>query len=130
MIRLNLWFLTPVLFVAQEAAGAIGARLSLRPLFSGGTMSTQTSGGQRREKADAYPRRRSKVEPEKPRARAPDAVRGSSRCPAELAPKPGLAVRHEGAALCRIRGTRPKGPPKPPVCLHFPQPICPLVTGF
>ena len=35
---------TPVLFVAQGAAGAPSTRLSLRPLFSGGQCSTHSSG--------------------------------------------------------------------------------------
>jgi hypothetical protein len=52
VIRLNLWS-TRALFV-RTTAGAIGIRLSLRPLFLGRVKLMQTSGASRRENADAY----------------------------------------------------------------------------
>jgi hypothetical protein len=53
VIRLNLWS-TRALFV-RTTAGAIGIRLSLRPLFRRRVKLLQTSGASRRENADAYP---------------------------------------------------------------------------
>ena len=41
-------------FVAQGAAGAVGTRLSLRPLLSEGANFLHTSGAVRREKAESY----------------------------------------------------------------------------
>jgi hypothetical protein len=52
VIRLNLWS-TRALFV-RTIAGAIGIRLSLRPLFPERVKLIQTSGASRRENADAY----------------------------------------------------------------------------
>jgi hypothetical protein len=52
MIRLNLWS-TRALFV-RTTAGAIGTRLSLRPLFSMRVNLMPASGALRRENADAY----------------------------------------------------------------------------
>src|SRR5260370_36991077 len=49
---------------ACEAAGASGARHSLRPLFSGGANIRKTSGASRRENADAYPLGSLKIESE------------------------------------------------------------------
>jgi len=53
VIRLNLWS-TRALFV-RTTAGAIGIRLSLRPLFRRRVKLMQTSGAPRRENANAYP---------------------------------------------------------------------------
>jgi hypothetical protein len=52
MIRLNLW--STRAFFLRTTAGAIGTRLSLRPLFSKRVKLTQASGASRRENADAY----------------------------------------------------------------------------
>jgi hypothetical protein len=51
VIRLNLWS-TRALFV-RTTAGAIGIRLSLRPLFLGRVKLMQTSGASRRGEADS-----------------------------------------------------------------------------
>ena len=46
----------PLVRFLRATAGAIGARLSLRPSFSGRVKLMQASGVSRRENADAYPR--------------------------------------------------------------------------
>src|SRR5258705_7947172 len=45
---------TRVFFITHEAAGALGTRHSLRPLFSLGERSCKTSGAPRREIAESY----------------------------------------------------------------------------
>jgi hypothetical protein len=51
MIRLNLW--STRAFFVRTTAGAIGIRLSLRPLFSRRVKLMQNSGESRRENANA-----------------------------------------------------------------------------
>ena len=52
-VRLNLWWLTRVLvFIGCEAAGAVGARLSLRPFLRRGPMKMQNPGETRRGNED------------------------------------------------------------------------------